>query len=297
MADIVAGWTGGDVDFISDYEARVSGDAAGAWRVEFDYEFLKSKARNPDEKEGLSKVIDETAEQVLRFGAEQILPMEVVSPPLALERLGKVDELVGLLRDAGAMGTNSSLLFAFGTHLNPELPALDAPTVTAYLKSFLCCYPWLRRNADVDLARRLSLFIEPFSDDYTQLVCSPGYAPTLDVLIDDYLAHNPSRNRVLDMLPLFAHLDEERVRGTIDDPRIKARPTLHYRMPNCEVDRQGWGIGPIWEDWLQVELLAADPPRMGSICRAYGRYLKRGAEESSETWARELDRWLVAVEP
>ena len=34
-----------------------------------------------------------------------------------------------------------------------------------------------------------------------------GYGPDLGALIDDYLAANPTRNRALDLLPLFAELD------------------------------------------------------------------------------------------
>jgi hypothetical protein len=33
--------------------------------------------------------------------------------------------------------------------------------------------------------------------------------PDLDTLIDDYLEYNPTRNRALDFLPLFLHLDED----------------------------------------------------------------------------------------
>ena len=296
IADIVAEWTGGERRLLTDYEAEVSGDDAGLWRVEFDYEYLKNKARKDEHPEGIRKVVDDSAEDLLRLGAEQILPMEVVSPPFPMDRLSQVDSLIGDLRDAGAKGTRSGLIYAFGTHLNPELPALDASTITAYLRAFLCLYPWLRHEADVDLARRLSQFIEPFDDGYVRLVCDVDYQPGMDGLIDDYLRANPTRNRVLDMLPLFAHVDEARVRGVIDDPRIKARPTLHYRMPNCEIDRQGWGIGAIWQDWLQVEHLAADESRLREAARAYTEFLSNTTARLLNDWSSEVERWLVPVD-
>ncbi|OBX33760.1 putative amidoligase enzyme [Halomonas elongata] len=37
----------------------------------------------------------------------------------------------------------------------------------------------------------------------------PDYQPDLRTLIDDYLEYNPTRNRELDLLPLFAYLDPE----------------------------------------------------------------------------------------
>jgi hypothetical protein len=43
-------------------------------------------------------------------------------------------------------------------------------------------------------------------------------------------------------LPLFAFLDEDRVRAKLDDPLIKSRPTYHYRLPNTDFHKPNWGI-------------------------------------------------------
>lgn len=304
LADIVADFIGGKADLQTAYEAEVDGDDAGPWRVEFDYSYLQARARREleaEEEHGqapdtFGKKVEDAAEDVLRLGAEQILPMEVVTPPLPLSRLPELDELIAKLRDAGAQGTRGGLLYAFGTHLNPELPALDEKTILAYLRAFLCLYPWLRKSGRVDFARRLSLFIEPFSDRYTYKVCQPDYAPSLENLMRDYLESNPTRNRVLDMLPLFAHLDDSLVGEFVQDPRIKARPTLHYRMPNCEVDQPGWGLGTVWEDWLQVEHLAGDEQRLAECSAAYCDFLSKPAQNLLNDWADDVEPWLVPRE-
>ncbi|MCB1684264.1 MAG: amidoligase family protein, partial [Pseudomonadales bacterium] len=86
----------------------------------------------------------------------------------------------------------------------------------------------------------------------------------------------------LDMLPLFSHLDAPRVAARVDDPRIKSRPTLHYRLPNCEIDREGWDLGGDWARWLQVEHLAADPTRLDSLCQRFSSHLDTGEKLFSD---------------
>ena len=100
------------------------------------------------------------------------------------------------------------------------------------LKSFFCLYDWMIDVERPDLARRVTPYINHFESDYIKLVLNRDYDPTIEQLIDDYLEYNPTRNRNLDMLPLFAFIDEKRVRSVVDDPRVNARPTFHYRLPN-----------------------------------------------------------------
>jgi hypothetical protein len=167
-------------------------------------------------------------------------------------------------------------------------------TVTRYLKAFLCLFDWLRTRARVDLLRRLTVYIDPFPLDYVRRVIDVAYSPTVDELIDDYLQDNATRNRALDLLPLFAHLDADRVRRRVDDPRIKSRPTLHYRLPNCEIDEPGWGVRHTWRDWLQVEHLAADPARLDQVCAHYGDFLGRPLTRLVDDWGELVKPWLLA---
>ena len=119
---------------------------------------------------------------------------------------------------------------------------------------------------------------------YARKVVDPSYWPTLDTLIDDYLADNPTRNRALDLLPLFAFVDEARVRRAVQDPLVKARPTFHYRLPNSEIHRPDWDFAGAWNDWLQVERLAADDARLAACCAAYSAYLERPLHRLLSDW-------------
>lgn len=295
VSRLVAKHLGGEVDAISRYEHKVRGDDAGDWGIELDYEYLKRLGREDSAGDELVAALEETAESVLRAGAESVLPVEVVTPPLPFARLRDVQSLIVSLREAGAHGTGAGFHYAFGMQLNPELPATDAPTIVAYLKAFLCLYEWLEKRSAPDLTRRLTRFMAPFPGAYLRKVVDPGYAPDLATLIDDYLVDNPTRNRALDMLPLFAHLDEARIRAVVDDPRIKARPTLHYRLPNCEIDRADWGIHLDWNDWLEVESLAADAERLQAVSSAYAEWLDRPFGGLLEEWSKEVESWLAVT--
>jgi hypothetical protein len=224
------------------------------------------------------------------------VPLEVVTPPIPMDELARVEELVDGLRSAGARGTGFAWRFAFGMHLNPEMPALDAKTILRYLQAFLCLYDWLLAENRIDITRRLTPYIDAFPKQYVRQIIDGDYDPGLDGLIDDYLAANATRNRALDMLPLFADLDEDRVRSVIDDPRIKSRPTLHYRMPNCEIDEPDWGIGKAWRDWLQVEQLVVDVDRLEALCRRYAEVLDAPLSNLLRPWREEVVDWLTKLD-
>ena len=293
VSRIVARHTDGEQQETSRYEYSIHGDEAGDWAVEFDFEYLKQKGREETNEDEPLALLEETTEHVLRAGAETIVPVEVVSPPLPMPRLADVQSLIARLRSAGAKGTGAGISYAFGMQFNPELPALDAGTILAYLKAFLCLYDWLKAHSAPDLTRQLTRFMAPFPDGYVRKVVDPDYWPERNTLIDDYLADNPTRNRALDMLPLFLHLDKKRVRQTVDDPRVKPRPTLHYRLPNSEIDREDWGIHIAWGDWLEVEALAADRNRLDDLCAAYAKWLDQPLEHVLDDWTGEIESWLT----
>ena len=234
---------------------------------------------------------------MLRKGAEAIVPVEVVSPPLPMARLHDIQVLIARLRTAGAKGSGAGLTYAFGMQFNPELPSLEAKAIAAYLKAFFCLYDWLAQRSNVDLTRRLTGFSAAFPDKYVRKVVDPDYRPEQAALIDDYLADNPSRNRALDMLPLFLHLDKARLRAVVDDPRVKPRPTLHYRLPNCEIDRPDWGVHLAWQDWLEVEKLACDRARLDALCGTYSAWLDEPVSHLLENWADEVARQLGLPRP
>ena len=292
ISALVADCLGGTVRVMSNYEHAVDGDPAGDWRVELDFAFLQALGRRELNSDAPFVEVQQLLEHWLHRGAEQVVPMEVVSPPLPLNELVKVDRLIVALRSAGARGTTDNLMYAFGLHLNPELPALDATSIRHYMQAFVCLYDWLLARSRVDLMRRMTAFAEAFDQDYVRKLVAADYQPDLPALIDDYLLHNPSRNRALDMLPLFTHLDPQRVKVQVQDKLIKPRPTLHYRLPNCEIDQPGWGLRGAWSDWLMVERLVAAPSELAELCDVYGAFLAQPLERWFGDWLAEVEVWL-----
>lgn len=295
LAGVAAGLLGCEVIETSRYERSLRGDAAGDWIVELDFHLLKKLGQTERDPQALTDDLLQSAEDALHAVAQTLVPVEIVSPPLPMQRLPEVETLIARLREAGAKGTGDHPLNAFGMQFNPEIPRADAATLSAYVRAFVCLYDWLYARADIDLTRRLTSYVDPYPLDYLRLVTAPDYAPDLPGLIDDYLLHNPTRNRALDLLPLFAHLDPARVAAVTDGPLIKPRPAFHYRLPDCEIDRPGWGIAAAWNDWLQVERLAADPQRLAGCCADCHEFMARPAlERWLGDWADEVaGRWLA----
>ncbi len=294
LAAHVADFFGLRVKSAGRYERFLEGDPDGDWVVELDFDLLKKLGREPRVGHSDAAVdLGRAAEDVLAWAAESLVPLEIVSPPLPLERLDEMEALIVRLREAGAKGTSDSPINAFGMQFNPELPSLEPRLIAASLKAFLCLYDWLFERADIDLSRRVTSYVNPFPAAYVKKVIATDYWPELAPLIDDYLADNPTRNRALDMLPLFMFLDENRVRAKADDALIKARPTFHYRLPDCDIHLPEWGLYVAWNDWVEVERLAADETRLQACCAAYLNYLDSPLERLFGNWAASVEHeWL-----
>jgi hypothetical protein len=268
VAGVVEQHLNGTIDKVSEAEYVVKTPDFGAFRVELDWEYGKSLARERAESravETTDPTDDDALMEKLAQVASQVVPTELVCAPVPLDSLPALDPLVTALRELGAQGTAGSPIYAFGVHINPELPALDAATVLAYLQGFLLAQDWLVQEHEVDLTRRITPYIARFPSGYVRRTLSAGEATTMESMIDDYLASNPTRNRGLDMLPLFRHVDARRVEQAMDDPRISARPTLHYRLPNCEIEQPDWGLFRSWNLWCVVEQLSADRPVLEAL--------------------------------
>lgn len=283
---------GGSSEPINRYSERVFDTRLGEFRVEIDATILTSERyKELLEKLGVSAEGRVHVEDALEVIAAKFVPCEIACPPIAIADLGQLDALREALLEHGALGTRASLLYAFGLQLNPEVPARDARTLRDHLAAFLLLYDWIVEISKIDVTRKLAPFIDPFPEEYRQHVLAPGYHPNLDQLIDDYLEHNPTRNRPLDMLPMFVMLREERVRAIAkDQEKIKARPTFHYRLPNCLIDEPQWSFSTEWNRWVEVERLAADPKRLRALSDSYlqlangvfGFRRKRWVEEVAE---------------
>lgn len=293
LARQAADFLGCQIETTSRYERTLKGDPAGDWIVELDFSLLKRLGREKRIKDDLGDDLKTSVEEVLKWLTDSLVPHELVSPPLPMSRLHEVDALIEKLRLAGAKGTDDRLTNAFGMQFNPEVPDTEAATITAYLKAFMCLSDWLVERANINMTRRLTSYVDPFPTAYIKRVVKADYRPEMPQLIDDYLHDNPTRNRALDMLPLFKHLDEQRVLAKAGDALIKARPTFHYRLPDCLIDQPGWGLHLAWGDWLEVERLACDPERLEACCRAYALYLDRGISRLLNDWVAQVKSlWL-----
>ena len=292
IADAIIDIFSGDSERITRFEYVIRNTEVGNFVLELDANLLKSIAKKEQQSQWRADSLEGMSVELLSQAGEKLVPWEVVSPPMPMASLGKMNKLVELLRNLGALGTRHSFAYAFGLHLNQELPDTSCDTLLRYFRSYLCLYDWIAKREKIDLSRKLTFYIEHFSLDYIKHVIRSDYTPNLEQLIDDYLSFNPTRNRSLDLLPLFSYLDKKRVRRLINDPRIKARPTFHYRLPNCDIDNAQWNLQLSWSLWMQVESLANDPERLKAVCDDYFRAVQRFTHPLDDHWLQRVERYL-----
>ena len=264
---------GGEVVKQSIFHYLVKDSAVGDFVLELDAQLLQQLVSS-DSPLPLDNSATDIAQRLLKTAAEQFVPWEVVTPPIAVSELSQVNTLIACLRQQGAKGTRHAIQFAFGLHLNPDLPALSAATLLRYLQAYLCLYDWICQQENIDITRKLTPYVDHFSKDYILHVTAADYQPDRQQFIQDYLQFNPSRNRSLDLLPLIAYLEPDAVRELADNSLIKARPTFHYRLPNCDIDNPDWDLTLAWSLWLQVEQLANSdrlPGFMASFRQHYSK--------------------------
>lgn len=293
--DALVGHVNDFFDAPADEESRyvkVVDTRHGPFKIELDSDPIKDMEFDTSELPELLGEVADAALDLVDAAAERVVPLEIVGPPLALDALTDIEALCTHLRKKGAKGSRHALYYAFGLQLNPELPNLEADTLLGYLRAFSLCYDWLKARQQLDISRKFTTYIGPWPEEYVRLINEADYAPDLDQLIGDYLTHNPTRNRALDMMPLFAHLDEKRVRKAVDDPRIKPRPTLHYRLPDCDIDNPDWSFGHVWNDWVRVDDLAADRKRLAAMADAWRAHHDGRLSKLVTRWEQETASWL-----
>lgn len=272
----------------------LSNTSLGDFILELDSSQLQSLGENIRDLDlqRFPEALESVGLPLLSKAAESLVPWEIVTSPIPMHRLHELLPLIERLRELGALGTRHAMHYAFGLHINFDLPDLSAETILNYLRAYLCLYDWVSSREKVDWVRKLSPYIRHFSHDYIKHVLHVAYQPTMTQLIDDYLRFNPTRNRSLDLLPLFAFIDESRVKAIVDDPRVKKRPTFHYRLPNCDIDNPEWNLDFSWNLWLQVEKLAWDGKELDLMCAAYLKELKRFTTRVDGNWLNILNNKL-----
>ncbi|EXJ13981.1 amidoligase family protein [Imhoffiella purpurea] len=274
---------GGERQPVSVAECQLEVDGLGPFQVELDWRYLKLKAAETDPESDWIALLSQAA--------ALLVPMEVVCPPIEMTRLDALNPMVDSLRHSGAMGTQESLLAAYGVHINPEIPSPDAETLFAYLRAFALLQWWLVESQGVDPTRKASPYVDLYPESYVAKLLS-RQTPSLECILEDYLEHNATRNRSLDMLPLLAELDADRVRRAVDDPRIKARPTFHYRLPDCHIERPDWSLADPWNGWWVVEELAQRPEDLDALGAAFMEAARPLLGVNRTAWVEYMDRWL-----
>jgi hypothetical protein len=296
-AELLLQLFGGKLQRRSKFLYEIEGSCHGRYTIELDAAILTSKKYEVFlERLGIrlaDSYFSGNIEELLARIASTVVPYEIISPPIPLPKLQDMEELKSGLRDRHAMGTKASLLYAFGLHLNPEVPSLATESLLAYLRSFLLLYDWIYEQSKIDLSRKIAPFIHEFPKKYLFLLLQPTYRPEMEQFMDDYLLHNPTRNRPLDMLPLFAFLDGDRIMARAEEKHLlKPRPAYHYRLPNCLIDDPSWSIAEEWNYWVEVEKLAMDPGKIEALSREFLQTLEDPFSFLQKSWAARVEEWL-----
>lgn len=272
-AEIIQSLYGGQVEKEHRYHYEILGTEFGHFRVELDARILRKMAsQNIFGKLGIDldeESIRKSIEEVVDKLAMAVVPMEIVMPPVPVRDLHRLEELREELQKNRAEGTHTSLVHAFGMHINIESPNLETATLLNYLRAFVVLYPWLVDTLEIDISRRISPFVDPFPNDYAQKILPPEYNPDRDQFIRDYLDSNPTRNRPVDMMPIFGMLNQQLIQPVMEGEKNDPRPTFHYRLPNSRIDDPSWRFEDEWNHWLVVEKLVGDSEMLNKLSRLY----------------------------
>ncbi len=293
VAEVTAAMFDGSIRKSHDLEYYVD-TSLGEFRVELDSKPLKDLAEHLAAKPNSNSfTLARLGFETIRSAASTLVPYEIVTPPLPESELSTVDALVDELRKRGATGTQDGLLYAFGVHFNPELRDLSATVIHAHLQAFFMLRPWIKEAFETDLSRQVMPYIRPHGDEYVALVLGQE-APNIEQLVDEYVLHNPTRNRDLDMLPMLTYLCEERVRKVVgDNEKINTRPTFHYRLPNANVGDPNWSVSDEWKSWQAVERLANDPSLLGLGRREWNKRYGQSKSVDEQSWIPFVEENLI----
>ncbi|MEM6265194.1 MAG: amidoligase family protein [Bacteroidota bacterium] len=300
-ANLVQRQFGGEIQEENPHLCYVNTESLGTFTIQVDARMLSEKSyQSFFEKLGIdldqniqNKSLDEHIEGLLGHIAQDLIPYELTTPPVPLDRLTEIAELKDIMRENDAKGTLDSWKYGFGLHLNPEVPATSPKGILQYLRAFVLLFPWLRQEGKIDLTRRIMPFIDPFELGYLRIILPTNYTPDMETLIRDYHHHNPDRNRPLDLYPLFAHLKPELVKTFSGVGKISPRPTFHYRLPNCEISSPDWHLADVWNRWLEVEKLAANSRLLKKASALFQEKQLRPFLPNEKDWIEYLEQNVI----
>lgn len=300
-AKIIQDLYGGELEKEHRFSQKVVGTSLGDFSIKIDLKLLNEKSyKKPLDKLNINlqdvqlgeNSLEHEVETVMEGFFRTVIPYEITTPPLSITEIEKFEKLRQALHEHNAEGTEAFLTNAFATHINPEVPDTEAETILNYIRAFLLLYPWLLKIRDIDLARRVTSFINPYPAIYVEMILSDDYKPDMDKLIEDYHTHNPDRNRPLDMYPLFAAIQEEKVNNYQDLGNVKARETFHYRLPNSLLSKPDWSLEEEWNVWVLIEELANDEGRLAEMSQEYLEMRDKTFIGFENKWIKQTEKWL-----
>jgi hypothetical protein len=300
IAKLVQELFGGEICLISPHRLKVVDARWGAFVIELDTQYAHPDAKVLEEvprrdtewerqRHQMRVDFHNRTRELIGDVVTGLVPTEIVCPPVPWDELEALDALFAALHAHGAKGTDASLLYGFGLHLNPEVASLEVSQLLYQLRAYLLLAAWLRKEIDIDITREVLPHANPFPKDYALKVLAADYAPDLDGLIADYIAFNPTRNRELDLYPLFAYLRPDYPHELFTHKLVKPRPTFHYRLPNAQLSRPGWGAVVEWNRWVITERLAADHEDLAARAARYVRY---HTQPPLTRWLDKLRDWI-----
>ena len=296
VASMITSLYGGEITQFSTYKFEIKNTEFGDFDLELDAQLIREKKY---EKFLSSIGIDlsifeniEPLEDSLKELASSVVPYEIITPPVVLSEIYRFTSLVNELRKRKAKGTGSSFIYAFGLHINPEIADASTESLLNHLRAFVMLDSWIRKEAEIDVSRRVTPFINPFEEDYIRHILNPAYQPSLKEFIEDYFSFGNTRNRALDMLPLFMYLDERLTSTLIEDALTKARPTYHYRLPNCSLEDESWTLSDEWNRWVLVEKLADNQKVLNKLSEAYLKMREEKVMRFEAKWLNLIDIWI-----
>jgi len=272
-AQVVQNLWGGTISPVDERDLKVKGGRLGEVKVELDISLQKKWA-------------EDLAAQALGG----LVPVEIVTAPLAQENLREVDHLVGELRKAGALGTRARLAYGFGLHLNPELPGPDGAGLVEVARAYAFLEDWLRHCDPIDPARRVLPFVDPWPAALKDaLAQAKGWS--VAQLARTYAALAPSRHYGLDLLPALQHLQPDALEPVPQAHLKGARPTFHYRLAEARLDEADWSIAYEWNRWCLIEAVAADAPTLEDLAQRWQDH-RAGLLPRGSDWAAQVETLL-----
>lgn len=291
---------GGKIKPNSNAEMTISETSLGDFNVELDARLVKKLEEYNAKLDAESKpnniftrlyaTLTKYLSRTVTETSENLVPYEVVCPPIAISKIGDLNVLTTALRQHGAEGTNAKPLYAFGLHLNPEVSSTQVDYLLRHLQSFLLLEEWLLKKHQVNQTRLIAPFIDPFPNDYKVIVLQNSYQPSIENFFKDYSTFNPTRNRALDLLPLLQHTNDSLYKKYFDsDIKNNPRPTFHYRLPNCDIDNPDWSIESEYQTWLTVEKLSRNPDILNETIAQWARQ-QHQLKQSSDDWVAHINQ-------